>query len=74
MKTLLRTAALVLPLSLLAGAAFAQEEKKVPLKPVPVHAVKAAAERGWLDEARIVRENLLAMARAVLSISLCGET
>jgi len=27
-------------------------------------AVKAAAERGWLDEARIVRENLLAMARA----------
>ncbi|MDQ7005871.1 MAG: porphobilinogen synthase [Acidobacteriota bacterium] len=27
-------------------------------------AVKAAAERGWLDEGRIVRENLLAMARA----------
>ncbi len=27
-------------------------------------AVKAAAERGWLDEARIVRENLLAMRRA----------
>jgi porphobilinogen synthase len=27
-------------------------------------AVKAAAERGWLDEARIVRENLLAIARA----------
>ena len=26
--------------------------------------VKAAAERGWLDEARIVRENLTAMARA----------
>ncbi len=43
MKTLLRTAALVLPLSLLAGGTLAQEEKKVPLKPVPVHAVKAAA-------------------------------
>ncbi len=43
MKTLLRTAALVLPLSLLAGAALGEEEKKVPLKPVPVHAVKAAA-------------------------------
>lgn len=43
MKTLLRTAALVLPLSLLAGAALAEEEKKVPLKPVPVHAVKADA-------------------------------
>jgi porphobilinogen synthase len=27
-------------------------------------AVKAAARLGWLDEARIVRENLLAMARA----------
>ena len=27
-------------------------------------AVKAAAERGWLDEAAIVRENLTAMARA----------
>ena len=27
-------------------------------------AVKAAAERGWLDEARIVRENLSAMFRA----------
>jgi porphobilinogen synthase len=27
-------------------------------------AVKAAAERGWLDEARVVRENLQAMARA----------
>ena len=27
-------------------------------------AVKAAAERGWLDEARVVRENLLAMRRA----------
>jgi porphobilinogen synthase len=27
-------------------------------------AVKAAAERGWLDEAAIVRENLMAMARA----------
>lgn len=27
-------------------------------------AVKAAAERGWLDEAAIVRENLLAMRRA----------
>ena len=27
-------------------------------------AVKAAAERGWLDEARVVRENLLAIARA----------
>ncbi len=27
-------------------------------------AVKAAAEKGWLDEARIVRENLLAMVRA----------
>lgn len=27
-------------------------------------AVKAAAEKGWLDEALIVRENLLAMARA----------
>lgn len=27
-------------------------------------AVKAAAERGWLEEGRIVRENLLAMARA----------
>lgn len=26
--------------------------------------VKAAAERGWLDEARIVRENLTAIARA----------
>jgi porphobilinogen synthase len=26
--------------------------------------VKAAAERGWLDEGRIVRENLMAMARA----------
>ncbi|MBV5263886.1 ethylbenzene dehydrogenase-related protein [Pinisolibacter aquiterrae] len=43
MKTLLRTAALVLPLSLLAGTALAQEEKKVPLKPVPVHAIKATA-------------------------------
>ena len=27
-------------------------------------AVKAAAERGWLDEARIVRENLMAIRRA----------
>jgi len=27
-------------------------------------AVKAAAERGWLDEARVVRENLFAMRRA----------
>ena len=27
-------------------------------------AVKAAAEKGWLDEARIVRENLLAIRRA----------
>jgi porphobilinogen synthase len=27
-------------------------------------AVKAAAERGWIDEAAVVRENLLAMARA----------
>ncbi|MCB9915200.1 MAG: porphobilinogen synthase [Planctomycetes bacterium] len=27
-------------------------------------AVKAAAERGWLDEPRVVRENLLAMRRA----------
>lgn len=27
-------------------------------------AVKAAAERGWLDEAAVVRENLLAMTRA----------
>jgi porphobilinogen synthase len=27
-------------------------------------AVKAAAEKGWLDEAAVVRENLLAMARA----------
>ena len=27
-------------------------------------AVKAAAERGWLEEARVVRENLLAIARA----------
>ena len=27
-------------------------------------AVKAAAERGWLDEPRVVRENLLAIARA----------
>ena len=27
-------------------------------------AVKAAVERGWLDEARVVRENLLAIARA----------
>ncbi len=27
-------------------------------------AVKAAAARGWLDEARVVRENLLAIARA----------
>jgi porphobilinogen synthase len=27
-------------------------------------AVKAAAERGWLDEAAVVRENLQAMARA----------
>ncbi len=27
-------------------------------------AVKAAAERGWLDEARVVRENLIAMRRA----------
>ena len=27
-------------------------------------AVKAAAERGWLDEAAVVRENLHAMVRA----------
>ena len=27
-------------------------------------AVKAAAERGWLDEAAVVRENLGAMVRA----------
>ena len=27
-------------------------------------AVKAAAERGWLDEARVVRENLYAIRRA----------
>jgi porphobilinogen synthase len=27
-------------------------------------AVKAAAERGWMDEAAVVRENLHAMARA----------
>ncbi|MEE3274036.1 MAG: porphobilinogen synthase, partial [Acidobacteriota bacterium] len=27
-------------------------------------AVKAAAARGWLDEAAVVRENLVAMTRA----------
>jgi porphobilinogen synthase len=27
-------------------------------------AVKAAAERGWMDEGAVVRENLRAMARA----------
>ncbi|MFN8574169.1 MAG: porphobilinogen synthase [Gemmatimonadaceae bacterium] len=31
-------------------------------------AVKAAAERGWLDEALIVRENLMAMVRAGANI------
>ena len=31
-------------------------------------AVKAAAERGWLDEAAIVRENLHAMVRAGANI------
>ena len=33
-------------------------------------AVKAAAERGWLDEAEVVRENLLAMARAGADVIL----
>ncbi len=33
-------------------------------------AVKAAAERGWLDEARVVRENLFAIRRAGADIIL----
>jgi porphobilinogen synthase len=33
-------------------------------------AVKAAAERGWLDEPAVVRENLLAMARAGADVIL----
>jgi porphobilinogen synthase len=45
-----------------------REETELPLAAYNVSgefsAVKAAAERGWLDEGRIVRENLLAMARA----------
>lgn len=45
-----------------------REESLLPLAAYNVSgeysAVKAAAERGWLDEAAIVRENLFAMARA----------
>ena len=33
-------------------------------------AVKAAAERGWLDEGAVVRENLLAITRAGADIIL----
>ena len=43
MKRMLTALTLSLPACLLAGAAFAQAEKPVPLKPVPVTAVKAAA-------------------------------
>ena len=45
-----------------------REETRLPLATYNVSgeysAVKAAAERGWLDEAAVVRENLVAMVRA----------
>lgn len=45
-----------------------REETKLPLATYNVSgeysAVKAAAARGWLDEAAVVRENLVAMTRA----------
>lgn len=43
MKALLKYSILTIPVCLFASGAFGEEEKKVPLKPVPVHAVKAAA-------------------------------
>ena len=45
-----------------------RKETRLPLAAYNVSgeysAVKAAADRGWLDEAAVVRENLCAMTRA----------
>jgi porphobilinogen synthase len=45
-----------------------REASRLPLSAYNVSgeysAVKAAAANGWLDEARVVRENLLAIRRA----------
>ncbi|TBW33793.1 ethylbenzene dehydrogenase [Siculibacillus lacustris] len=43
MRRLFATVALTLPVCLYASGAFAEEEKRVPLKPIDVHAVKVAA-------------------------------
>ena len=43
MRSLLKYSILTIPALLFASGAFGEEEKKVPLKPIPVHAVKSAA-------------------------------
>ncbi len=43
MRSLIKYSILTIPALLFATGAFGEEEKKVPLKPIPVHAVKAAA-------------------------------
>lgn len=43
MKTLLKYSLLTIPFCFLASGALGEEEKKVPLKPIAVHAVKASA-------------------------------
>lgn len=44
MKTALKYAALVIPALMLASGARSEEEKKVALKPIPVHAVKVTVQ------------------------------
>lgn len=43
MQRLIKTFALALPVCFVAAGVLAEEEKRVPLKPIDVHAVKAAA-------------------------------
>lgn len=43
MRSLIKYSILTIPALLISTGAFGEEEKKVPLKPIPIHAVKAAA-------------------------------